>query len=145
MTTTNHQALQLAAAQLARAQEQVASLSRMLTHDLTPLHDTLNALGTALEAAGATYQPTDRPAPDPDGLEALRKIEESRTETRHLLEVLGTALVSAELLDYQRGNWVGDMAHTDQGETPGTDYAEKVQAIRLRLEMELGAEGGGRE
>lgn len=29
--------------------------------------------------------------------------------------------------------------------TPGTDYAEKIQALRLRLEMEMGAEGGGRE
>jgi hypothetical protein len=140
--TTNHQALQLAAAQLVKAQEQVASLSRMLTYDLTHLHNTLNSLGTALEAAGATYQPIDRPTPDPDGLEALRNVEGSRSEGQALLLSLTNSLHYAEALDKKRGNWVGDMAYTDQGETPGTDYAEKIQAILLRLEMELGVEGG---
>ena len=152
MTTTNHQALQLAAAQLVKAQEQVARLSHMGAyrgHELlsvfATLGDTLNDVGTALEAAGATYQPTGRPTPDPDGLEALRKIEESRKEGEVLLLALRDAIHCAEYLDKKRGNWVGDMAHTDQGETPGTDYAEKIQPLVLRLELELGAEGGGRE
>jgi hypothetical protein len=35
-----------------------------------------------------------------------------------------------------------EMITTNHNTTPGTDYAEKVQALRLRLEMELGAEGG---
>ncbi len=148
MTTTNHQALQLAAAQLVKAQDKVSEI--IVNGDpynarCANLHDILNALGTALEAAGATYQPTDRPSPDPDGLWALRQIQTSGRETLALYQVLGVALDCAEDLDKARGNWVGDMAHTNQGETPGTDYAERVQALRLRLEMELGAEGGGRE
>ena len=148
MTTTNRQALQLAAAQLVKAQDKVSEI--IVNGDpynarCANLHNTLNSLGTALEAAGATYQPTDRPAVDPDGLEALRKVEGSRQEAEGLLHWLKGTLPRAEALDYQRGNWVGDMAHTDQGETPGTDFAEKVQALVLRLEMELGVEGGGRE
>lgn len=42
-------------------------------------------------------------------------------------------------------DWVGDMAHTDRGETPGTGYAEAIQALILKLQGELGVEGGGRE
>ena len=44
-------------------------------------------------------------------------------------------------LDKARGNWVRDMAHTDLGETPGTDYSKEVQGLLLRLV----AEGRGRE
>lgn len=148
MTTTQQTALQLAARHLVEAQEQTASLGRMLTYDLTPLSSTLNSLGRALEAAGATaptegYQGT--PAPSPDSLEALRRIEESRDEGEHLAYYLQQTLYAAQSLDRARGNWVGDMASTAQGETPGTDYAEAIQALLLRLQGELGAEGSGRE
>lgn len=43
------------------------------------------------------------------------------------------------------GDWVGDMAHTERGETPGTNYAEAVQELLLKLRGELGVEGSGRE
>jgi len=152
LPSSNRQALQLAARELVKAQEQAAKLGRMsdykgheLAAFITLLGDTLNSLGTALEAAGATCQPTDRPQVDPHGLEALRKVEESRSEGQALLLSLTNSLHYAEALDKKRGNWVGDMAHEGQGETAGTDYAEKIQALQIRLELELGAEGGGRE
>jgi hypothetical protein len=156
MTTTQQTALQLAARHLVEAQEQTARLGKILTVDGTrmftdqfdPLSSTLNSLGRALEAAGATaptegYQGT--PAPSPDSLEHLRRVEASRAEGRALLVFLQQALREAERLDKKRGNWVGDMADTEHGETPGTDYAESVQALLLRLQGELGAEGSGRE
>ena len=136
MTTTEQTALQLAARKLVEAQEKTAK------NEMALLRGTLNALGQALEAAGATYQPEDKPASDPHGLEALRKIEESREETHILLKVLEIALMNAEQLDKKRGDWVGDMAHTDLGETPGTGYSEPVQALILKLQGELGVEGG---
>ena len=153
--TTQQTALQLAARELVKAQEQTAELGRGLDMDaneimplLATLSDTLNSLGRALEAAGATaptegYQGT--PPPPPDSLEALRKIEESRMYGESLLDELKFVLELAEQLDKRRGNWVGDMANTEHGETPGTDYAESVQALLLRLRGELGAEGSGRE
>jgi hypothetical protein len=148
MTTNQQTALQLAARELVKAQEQTASLGRMVTYDISPLSSTLNSLGRALEAAGATaptegYQGT--PAPSPDSLEHLRRIEESRDETQNLLWAMEFAMPHAEQLDKRRGNWVGDMANTAQGETPGTDYAESVQGLLLRLRGELGADGSGRE
>lgn len=147
MTTTEQTALQLAARHLVEVQEQVANL-RLRHHEYTPLQTTLNSLGRALEAAGATaptegYQGT--PAPATDSLEHLRRIEESRRESQELIHHLVFALRAAEVLDKKRGNWVGDMANTEHGETPGTDYAESVQALLLRLQGELGAEGSGRE
>jgi hypothetical protein len=156
MTTTQQTALQLAARHLVEAQEQVAvsmrgtdvAERRMLWEKIGPLETTLNSLGCALEAAGATaptegYQGT--PAPSPDSLEHLRRVEASRSEGRALLVFLQQALREAERLDKRRGNWVGDMADTEHGETPGTDYAESVQELLLRLQGELGAEGSGRE
>jgi hypothetical protein len=155
MTTPQQTALQLAARHLVEAQEQTAGIGRMGSYRvydvgdlLRSLHDTLNSLGRALEAAGATaptegYQGT--PAPSPDSLEHLRRVEESRDETQNLLWALEFAMPHAEQLDKRRGNWVGDMADTAHGETPGTDYAEAVQGLLLRLRGELGAEGSGRE
>lgn len=154
--TTQQTALQLAARHLVEAQEQVAvsmrgtdvAERRMLWEKIGPLETTLNALGQALEAAGATA-PTEghqgTPPPARDSLEALRRIEESRDEGVSLEVILKYALMIAERLDKKRGNWVGDMASTAQGETSGTDYAEAIQAMVLRLQGELGAEGEGRE
>jgi hypothetical protein len=153
MTTAQQTALQLAARHLVEAQEQVATLGKEMEHhgviyDISPLHDTLNHIGQALEAAGATaptegYQGT--PPPSPDSLEHLRRVEESRNETQNLLWALEFAMPHAEQLDKKRGNWVGDMADTEHGETPGTDYAEAVHGLLLRLRGEMGAEGEGRE
>lgn len=147
MTTTQQAALQLAARHLVEAQENL-SAARRRGGDLGHVQNLLNSLGRALEAAGATaptesYQGT--PPPAPDSLEALRRIEQSRTESEVLLELLKGALPVAERLDRARGDWVGDMADTERGETPGTNYAEAVQELLLRLQGELGAEGSGRE
>jgi hypothetical protein len=159
MTITNQQvALQLAARHLAQAQEQTAVAMRgdnvherrFLSEKLLPLHDTLNALGTALEAAGATPPPLEgyqgTPPPSPDSLEHLKRIEESRKEAQELIHHLVYALRAAEVLDRARGDWVGDMADTAHGETPGTNYAEAVQELLLKLQGDLGiGMGGGRE
>lgn len=155
MTTTQQTALQLAARHLVEAQETTAKLGRMTAYRvhevqgvIGELSGTLNHLGRALEAAGATaptegYQGT--PPPAPDSLEALRRIEQSRSEGQALLLALTNALHYAEALDKRRGDWVGDMADTANGETPGTNYAEAVQELLLRLTGELGVEGSGRE
>lgn len=155
MTTTQQTSLQLAARYLVQAQESSALLGRFLRSDHPKLaditdclQDDLNNLGRALEAAGASaptesYQGT--PPPAPDSLEALRRIEQSRAQGEDLLLILANALPLAEALDKARGDWVGDMADTANGETPGTNYAETVQELLLRLQGELGAEGSGRE
>jgi len=151
MTTIQQAALQLAARHLVEAQEQVASVrfhDGKFSDDFDTLSGTLNNLGRALEAAGATaptesYQGT--PPPAKDSLEALRRIEQSRSEGQALLLALTNALHYAEALDKRRGDWVGDMADTANGETPGTNYAEAVQELLLRLQGELGARGAGRE
>lgn len=108
--------------------------------------DELNKTAVALGAAGVVVdvEPESVP-PASDTLEALRRIEASREEADALRTKLLAALFVAEYLDRARGNWVGDAANTEQGETPGTDYAEAIQEILLRLDGELGAVGEGRE
>lgn len=158
MTTKSPQAALLVAAgrHTARAQHLMASAIRLrrpeepqLTREeILPVWDELNGISTTLAAAGvpvADGSELGASPPAPDSLEALRRIEISRYEGKLLLEWLGKVLPVAERLDKARGNWVGDQAHVDLGETPGTNYAESVQELILKLRGELGEKGDGRE
>jgi hypothetical protein len=158
MTTKTPQAALLAAAgrHTARAQHLMASAIRLRRPDqeqltreeILPVWDELNGISTSLSAAGVLVEDgSEQGAPPPasDSLEALRRIEVARYEGKLLLEWLGKVLPVAERLDKARGNWVGDMAHVERGETPGTNYAEAVQEMILKLQGELGTKGSGRE
>ena len=80
------------------------------------------------------------------GLAALRRIEGARSEGLVFLEQLRAILPAAEQLDRARGDWAGDVAHTDLGETPGTNYSEIIQELALKIEAEIGVGmGSGRE
>jgi hypothetical protein len=121
---------------------------RTATSGVSAAWDDLNQVAVQLTSAGfrpGTDGATGTPPPAPDSLEHLRRIEQSRKETQDLLAAIEVLLPLAEALDQRRGNWVGDMADTERGETPGTDFAEAIQELVLRLRGELGAEGSGRE
>lgn len=106
----------------------------------------LTRAGVAVDAGLPKITPEGETATTGFDLETLRKVEQSRTEGEALLAALTALLPLAEALDKRRGNWVGDAARTDLGETPGTNYAERVQEMQLGLLLELhGAKGGGRE
>lgn len=116
--------------------------------ELEPLWDELGRVSVSLTSAGVRVEDEKTqgtPPPSPDSLEHLRRIEESRMEGKVLLYWLREILAHAEALDRARGDWAGDMADTERGETPGTNYAEAIQELLLRLQGELGAEGSGRE
>lgn len=131
---------------LALAQQYLGPEMRNASAPVRACWDELNHTAVALGAAGVVVDvEPERVAPTPDSLEHLRRVEESRTEAEVLKNHLQGALYAAEALDKARGNWVGDMADTEHGETPGTNYAEAVQELLLRLQGELGAEGSGRE
>ncbi|WP_395089312.1 hypothetical protein [Armatimonas sp.] len=104
--------------------------------------DELNQAAVQLHAAGARAN-TVKPE---DPLETLTRLHKSQAEGKALLTALENLLPLAEALDKARGNWVGDMADIEHGETPGTNYAEAIQELHLRLLAEVrGAKGGGRE
>lgn len=144
----DQQARQLARAgrHLALAQQNLGPEMRNASAPVRACWDELNHTAVALGAAGVVVDvEPERVAPATDSLEHLRRIEESRSEGQALLLALAQLLPIAERLDKARGNWVGDMADVEHGETPGTDYAESVQELLLRIQGELGAEGAGRE
>ena len=131
---------------LALAQQYLGPEMQSASAPVRACWDELNHTAVALGAAGVVVDvEPERVAPSPDSLEHLRRVEASRSEGELLRAALHVALAYAEALDKRRGNWVGDMANTEHGETPGTDYAESVQELLLRLQGELGAEGSGRE
>lgn len=102
----------------------------------------LNQAAVQLHSAGARAK-TVKPE---DPLETLTRLHRSQEEGKVLLAALENLLPIAERLDKARGNWVGDMADTEHGETPGTNYAEAIQELHLRLLQEVrGAKGSGRE
>lgn len=108
--------------------------------------DELNHAAVALASAGVAVTPDGSPHRDPMSLTTLSKIESSRPEGIALLEALGQLLPTAEKLDKARGDWVGDMAATHLGETPGTNYAEAVQELYFKLKLEIGGvKGSGLE
>jgi hypothetical protein len=111
--------------------------------------DEIALASVALTRAGVKVeagQTMGTPPPAPDSLEALRRIEQGREQGVALLAALEQLLPLAEQLDRARGDWVGDMAAIHLGETPGTNYAEAVQELHLKLKLEMhGAKGGGRE
>lgn len=131
---------------LALAQQYLGPEMQSASAPVRACWDELNHTAVALGAAGVVVDvEPERVAPTTDSLEHLRRIEVGRAEGARLAHYLRQALFAAEALDKKRGNWVGDMANTEHGETPGTDYAESVQELLLRLQGELGAEGSGRE
>jgi hypothetical protein len=132
---------------LALAQQYLGPEMRNASAPVRACWDELNHTAVALGSAGVVVDvEPERVAPATDSLEHLRRIEESRSEGQALLLALTNALAYAEALDKRRGNWVGDMADTEHGETPGTNYAEAIQELHLQLKMEVhGARGAGRE
>ena len=132
---------------LALAQQHLGPEMRNASAPVLACWDDLNHTAVALGAAGVVVDvEPERVAPATDSLEHLRRIEESRTEGLLLLSALDVLVPIAERLDKRRGNWVGDMADIASGETPGTNYAETIQELHLKLRMELyGARGARRE
>jgi hypothetical protein len=131
---------------LALAQQYLGPEMRSASAPVRACWDELNHTAVALGAAGVVVDvEPERVAPATDSLEHLRRIEASRAEGARLEHYLRQALLAAEALDKRRGNWVGDMAATHLGETPGTDFSESIQELLLRLQGELGVEGAGRE
>lgn len=73
-------------------------------------------------------------------LSALSKLDTS--EARQLLEILVRAQEAAELVDAQRGNALPPHIPLQPGESRGTDFAEDLSYIVLRLRREVeGARG----
>lgn len=131
-----------AARHIGNAQSSLGPEMRTASPGLLSAWDELNTASVLLAAEGArTYAVSPE-----DPLETLTKLHHSNQEGLALLEALAQLLPLAEALDKARGNWVGDMADTEHGETPGTNYAEAVQEMFLKLKAEVhGAKGGGRE
>jgi hypothetical protein len=85
---------------------------------------------------GATL---DAPSPIP-----LDKLD--TPYTRHLLAQLEAAQDTAELLDASRGRALPPDTPLGPGESRGTDLAEAISVLCLRLRTEVyGPSGGGRE
>jgi len=149
MTTTDPETIARSLAQAGRhvalCRQHLGPLVHQQISGATEAWDELAQASVALTRAGVVVDAQGTPQPAPDSLAALRKIEQSREEGESLLHYLREALLRAEYLDKKRGDWVGDMADTERGETPGTNYAEALQELLLKLEGELGAVGGGRE
>lgn len=128
---------------IARAQ---GALGPLVARDpaVRPCWDELNLAAVALTSAGVRVSPGEVP-PCHDPLD-LTRWTRSTQEGEALLIALESLLPLAEALDKARGDWVGDMASTHLGETPGTNYAEAVQELHLRLLEELrGRVGRGLE
>ena len=67
-------------------------------------------------------------------------------ETRHLLDLLEAAQAVAERIDRQRGRHVADDMPLSANESRGTDLAESVSLLALRVRSEVhGARGKGLE
>lgn len=66
-------------------------------------------------------------------------------DSRELLDLVTRALSAAERVDAQRGNVVGADVPLSQGESRGTDYAEVLSVLRLRLSTEIHGPQIGRE
>lgn len=138
--------LMQAGAHLAMAQRHLAPLTLEGNPAVRACWDELNQVAVLLTRSGGAVQPQASEALGLRDLERLRRLDSSRPEAEALAIALEALLPLAEALDKARGDWAGDMASVEGGETPGTNYAESIQELHLRLRQEVhGAKGGGLE
>jgi hypothetical protein len=66
-------------------------------------------------------------------------------DSRELLDLVTRAVAVAERVDAQRGNVVAGDVPLQPGESRGTDFAEALSVLRLRLATEVHGPPGARE
>ena len=104
------------------------------------------ALTDALAAGGKVAKFEAHAQANADRLDLSDLAAVSGDAARDLLEALDRAQRLAEVLDAQRGRTVGPKVPLGPGESRGTDYAEALSELVLRLRGEaFGMVGAGRE
>ena len=103
--------------------------------------DTLSRLGDGLAALGVFSSAPDLTSPSTvDGNELASLSTIGGDDLRELLGLLEAAQSVAERIDAARGFTVGDSIPLQPGESRGTDLAESVSLLALRVRQE--ARGG---
>jgi len=104
-----------------------------------------DALNAIIKAGGANPLRKIKPisAPDPLALSSLAAMDTE--EARELLDLLERAQTLADVVDRQRGRALSPDAELLPGESYGTDIAESISEVALRLRRQIHGAGVGRE
>jgi hypothetical protein len=106
---------------------------RKAHEDLFGVVTKLNEVATVLAQSGADLPETRAPLKT----QVLAPWELDTPEARELLDLLARAQAVAEVVDKQRGNVLPDRIPTGEMESRGTDFADSLSHLRIRLHLEI--------
>jgi hypothetical protein len=112
------------------------------TREYAAQYKDIRMRATWMKALDAVNVLTRNGADNPIGFDAptaqvLAPWEIDTPEARRLLALLTEAQAVAELVDSQRGNVLSESIPTSSMESRGTDYAESISNLAIRLHMEV--------
>jgi hypothetical protein len=108
---------------LIREHPEARSQAMVIAQDATEAANILRRQGVGMDALPPLYPAT------------LAHLDTQ--ESRRLLALLTEAQAVAELVDAQRGNVLSESIPTGAMESRGTDYAESISNLAIRLHMEV--------